>query len=156
MTIDHSAVTVTWRGNDITNKPTLIYHDDVETVNPVPSPPALVNPNSTGGLVCSSTGGPNIAWWPGYGRMQTFDTNVMRVIYQIIPSGNLTAQIVNDGREEYLYSHYHNGLFTCRRNGDITTAVPVGFYNSGINIVSYSNLADLYIIQATNMTIITR
>ena len=123
-------VTVTWRGNNITGIPTLIYHDEVETVM-YSSPPTLSNPNGTGGLLCTSTVGP-IAWHPGDGRMQSFDTNRKdRQIYQIIPSGNLTAQIVNDGRSnevDLTMRTYHNGLFTCRWNGDISTAVPVGFY----------------------------
>ena len=126
------AVTVTWRGNNITGIPTLIYHDEVETVI-YSSPPTLRNPNGPGGLFCSSTVG-NIAWWAGDGT-SSFDTNIrQRLIYQIIPSGNLTAQIINDGRtgtsDEINLTgfSYHNGLFTCRRNGDISTAVPVGFY----------------------------
>ena len=123
-------MTVTWRGNNITGIPTLIYHDEVETVM-YSSPPTLSNPNGPGGLLCSSTVGP-IAWWPGDGRMQPFDYNIHdRQIYQIIPSGNLMAQIVNDGRTDEIdltRTSYHNGLFTCRRNGDISTAVSVGFY----------------------------
>ena len=126
------AVTVTWRGNNITGIPTLIYHDEVETVM-YSSPPTLSNPNGPGGLLCSSTVGP-IAWWAGDG-ISFFDTNRRdRQIYQIIPSGNLMAQMVNDGRtgtsnEVNLTGvNYYNGLFTCRRNGDISTAVPVGFY----------------------------
>ena len=39
------------------------------------------------------------------------------------------AQIVRDGRLQDISStNYHNGLFTCRRGGDISTAVPMGFY----------------------------
>ena len=124
-------MTVFWKGNDITNKPTLIYHEEVETVMYNP-PPTLSNPNGTGGLLCSSTVGP-IAWWPGNGAMTVFDTNRdQRIIYQIIPSGNLMAQIVRDGRNQDISGSptfdIFNGLFTCRRNGDISTAVPVGFY----------------------------
>ena len=126
-------VTIFWQGNDITNKPTLIYHDEVETVMYSP-PPTLSNPNGPHSLLCNSTVGP-IAWHPGDGRMQPFDTNRSdRQIYQIITNGSLTAQIVNDGRtgrsnEVNLTGRtYHNGLFTCRWNGDISTAVPVGFY----------------------------
>ena len=124
------AVTVTWRGNNITGIPTLIYHDEVETVMYSP-PPTLSNPNGPRGLLCSSTVGP-IAWWPGNGRMEPFQTNRNdRQIYQIIPSGNLMAQMVNDGRSnevDLTGFNYHNGLFTCRQNGDISTAIPVGFY----------------------------
>ena len=124
------AVTVFWQGNDITNKPTLIYHEEVETVT-YRDPPRLSNPNGTGGLLCSSTVG-DIGWYPGDGRMELFDTNRNeRQIYQIIPSGNLTAQIVRDGRNLDIsgpQNNFHNGLFTCRRNGDISTAIPVGFY----------------------------
>ena len=125
-------MTVTWRGNNITGIPTLIYHDEVETVRYRP-PPTLSNPNGPGGLLCSSTVGP-IAWWPainfGFGP---FDTNIdERLIYQIIPDGNLMAQIVRDGRtQDISFSNYHNGLFTCQRNGSISTAVPVGFYQRG-------------------------
>ena len=124
-------MTVFWRGNDITNKPTLIYHDEVEPILYSP-PPRLVNPNGTRGPLCSSTVGP-IAWYPGNGAMIGFAKNRReRVIYQIIPNGNLTAQIVRDGRVDDISGSptfdYHNGLFTCRRNGDISTAVPVGFY----------------------------
>ena len=97
-------------------------------------PPTLSNPNGSRGLLCSSTVGP-IAWHPGDGSTNIIDTNLQRYLYQIIPSGNLTTQIVNDGRNandldvsEY---RYFNGLFTCRRNGDISTAVPVGFYQRG-------------------------
>ena len=94
-------------------------------------PPTLSNPNGTRGLLCSSTVGP-IAWWGGNGAT-IFDTNRNnRLIYQIIPSENLTAQIVRDGRTQDISGSpqfdYHNGLFTCRRDGDISTAVPVGFY----------------------------
>ena len=124
-------MTVFWQGNDITNKPTLIYHEEVEIVMYSP-PPTLVNPNGTRGLLCSSTVGP-IAWYPGNGAMTVFDTNRdQRIIYQIIPSGNRMAQMVRDGRNQDIsgsptYDFFH-GLFTCRRNGDISTAVPVGFY----------------------------
>ena len=123
-----SLVTVTWKGNNITGIPTLIYHEEVETVTYNP-PPTLSNPNGPGGLLCNSTVGP-IAWWPGNGAMTGFAKNrEMRQIYQIIPSGNLMAQIVNDGRNEDISRFdVDNGLFTCRRNGDISTAVPVGFY----------------------------
>ena len=121
-------MTVTWRGNNITGIPTLIYHDEVETVTYIP-PPRLHNPNGPRGLLCNSTVGP-IAWWAGDGEIP-FDTNVgLRIIYQIIPGGNLTAQIVHDGRNwDISDSNHHNGFFTCRRNGDISTAVPVGFYH---------------------------
>ena len=128
-------MTVTWRGNNITGIPTLIYHDEVETVMYSP-PPTLSNPNGPGGLLCNSTVGP-ISWWPGNGVIDDpgpFDTNVRpRIIYQIIPSGDLMAQIVRDGRDTGLIAtiSFHNGLFTCRRNGDISTAVPVGFYSRG-------------------------
>ena len=127
-------MTVTWNGTDITNKPTLIYHDEVETVMYSP-PPTLSNPNGPGGLLCSSTVG-SIAWWPGNGAINLygpFDTNRRdRLIYQIIPNGNLTAQIVKDGRNvDISDSSFHNGLFSCRRNGDTSTAVPVGFYARG-------------------------
>ena len=124
-------MTVFWRGNDITNKPTLIYHDEVQFVM-YRDPPTLVNPNDTGGLLCSSTVGP-IAWYPGNGAATVFDANRRdRIIYQIIPNGNLIAQIVHDGRNNDISGplfDYHNGLFTCRRNGDISTAVSVGFYH---------------------------
>ena len=123
-------MTVTWRGTDITNKPTLIYHDEVETVM-YTDPPTLRNPNGPRGLICNSTS-PSIAWWPGNGLIDNgFDINRdERVIYQIIPEGNTTAQIVNDGRTyvDISETSYHNGLFTCRRNSNISTAVPVGFY----------------------------
>ena len=122
-------MTVTWRGNNITGIPTLIYHDEVETVAYTP-PPRLRNPNGPRGLLCSSTNGP-IAWWSALGS--SFDTNVVRQIYQIIPSGGTMAQIVRDGRRNKDLSRYsfHNGLFTCRRNGGISTAVPVGLYYRG-------------------------
>ena len=123
-------MTVTWRGNNITGIPTLIYHDEVETVI-YTNPPTLSNPDGPGGLLCSSTVGP-VDWWPGNGLTnRLFDTNTCwRTIYQIIPDGNLMAQIVNDRRRNVDVSEtsYHNGLFTCRRKGDISTAVPVGFY----------------------------
>ena len=95
-------------------------------------PPTLSNLNGPGGLLCSSTVGP-IAWHPGNGAMTVFDANRdERIIYQIIPSGDLMAQIVRDGRDSDISgSSFHNGLFTCRRNGDISTAVPVGFYTRG-------------------------
>ena len=124
------AVTVFWRGNDITNKPTLIYHDEVEIVKYTP-PPRLHSPNGTRGLLCSSTAG-SIAWHPGNGAMTVFDSNIgPRVIYQIIPSGNLMAQIVRDGGAtgDISRTSFHNGLFTCRGNGEIP--VPVGFYSRG-------------------------
>ena len=91
-------------------------------------PPTLSNPNGPRSLLCSSTVGP-VAWSAGDGTSR-FDTNIrQRIIYQIIPNGNRTAQIVNDGRsDDVSNSNFHNGLFTCRRNGDISTAVPVGFY----------------------------
>ena len=128
-------MTVTWRGNNITDIPTLIYHDEVQTVTYTP-PPTLSNPNGPRGLLCSSTVGP-ISWWPGNGAIDNptpFDTNFgPRILYQIIPSGNLMAQIVRDGRDTndnaILRSSYHNGLFSCRRNGEVP--VPVGFYSRG-------------------------
>ena len=126
-------MTVTWRGNNITGIPTLIYHDEVEIVTYIP-PPALSNPNGNGGLLCSSTVGP-ISWWPGTGAIDNpgpFDTNIRyRIVYQIIPSGSLMAQIVRDGRDTGVISmtSFHNGLFTCRRDGAIP--VPVGFYSRG-------------------------
>ena len=122
-------VTVTWNGTDITNQPTLIYHDEVQAVM-YDSSPTLSNPNGPGGLLCNSTVTP-IAWWAGDGT-SSFDTNIrVRQIYQIIPSENLTAQIVRDGRSNEMNLSgfsFHNGLFTCRSNGDISTAIPVGFY----------------------------
>ena len=131
------AVTVTWRGNNITGIPTLIYHDEVGTVMYSP-PPTLSDPYGPGGLLCNSTVSP-IAWYPGDGSRTIFDVNKRgRQIYQIVPSGNLTAQIVHDGRNGSFYYEfdlsifsYHSGLFTCRRNGDISTAIPVGFYYRG-------------------------
>ena len=127
-------MTVFWRGKDITNKPTLIYHDEVETVNP--PIPMLVNPDGNGGLLCNSTVGP-IAWHPGDGTTNAFDINEpSRLIYQIRPSRSTTmAQMVNDGRNatdlDVSKYGFFNGLFTCRWNGDISTAVPVGFYQRG-------------------------
>ena len=125
-------MTVTWNGINITGRPTLIYHDEVIAIN-YTTPPTLHNPNGPGGLLCSSANG-SIAWWPGNGSITAiFDMNrEKRIIYQIIPNGNLMAQIVRDGRPANLSnSNYHNGLFTCRWERDITTAVPVGFYQRG-------------------------
>ena len=125
-------MTVTWRGNNITGIPTLIYHDEVETVMYSP-PPTLSNPNGPGGLLCNSTVGP-IAWHPGDGSTNAFDINLQRYLYQIIPFRSLTTQIVNDGRNANYLDVEHNifnGLFNCRWNGDISTAVPVGFYQRG-------------------------
>ena len=96
-------------------------------------PPTLNNPNGPGGLLCNSTVGP-IAWHPGDGSTNAFDINLQRYLYQIIPFRSLTTQIVNDGRNaNYLdvEHNFFNGLFNCRRNGDISTAVPVGFYQRG-------------------------
>ena len=123
---------VTWRGNDITNKPTLIYHDEVQIVQYSP-PPELVNPSGPGGLLCTSSTLSPVAWWAGDGK-SLFDSNRdERKIYQIIPNGNLTAQVVRDGRNSTSIKRttFHNGLFSCRQNGDISTAVPVGFYGRG-------------------------
>ena len=124
-------MTVFWQGKDITNKPTLIYYDDLQTVRP--PVPMLVNPDGNGGLLCNSTVG-RIAWHPGDGSTNAFDINQLeRFLYQIIPTGSTTmAQMVTDGRSandvDVSDSSFHNGLFTCRRNGDISTAVPVGLY----------------------------
>ena len=131
------AVTVTWRGNNITGIPTLIYHDEVETVMYSP-PPTLSNPNGPRGLLCSSTVG-SIAWWTGFGLTDyKFDTNRhIRIIYQIIPSGNLTAQIVRDGRNwDISHTDYHNRLFNCRQNGNISTAIPGDFIKEVVEQVS--------------------
>ena len=126
-------MTVTWRGNNITGIPTLIYHDEVETVMYSP-PPTFSNPNGPRGLLCNSTVGP-IAWWSG-DSIKHVDYNVPgRLIYQIIPMEGTTAQIVNNGRSandvDVSRFSYHNGLFACRWNGDISTAVHVGFYQRG-------------------------
>ena len=122
-------MTVTWNGTDITGIPTLIYYDEVKVVMYSP-PPTLSNPNGPGGLLCNSTS-PSIAWWIRNGSTTIeFATNKsMRIFYQIIPSGNLMAQFVRDGSN--LTSNGHDGLLTCRQNGDISTAVPVGFYTRG-------------------------
>ena len=138
-------MTVFWRGNDITNKPTLIYHDEVETVNP--PVPRLVNPDGNGGLLCNSTVGP-IAWHPGDGRTLAFDVNTpLRLIYQIIPTGSTMAQMVNDGRSaidvDVSEFDFFNGLYSCRRNGDISTAVPVGFYQRGGRIGELIQCSDI-------------
>ena len=153
-------MTVFWRGNDITNKPTLIYHDEVETVNP--PVPMLINPDGNGGLLCNSTVG-SIAWHPGNGRTLAFDVNTPeRLIYQIIPTGSTTmAQIVNDGRtasdQDISGFDFHNGLFTCRRNGDISTAVPVGLYQRGGRIgelICVHNKTDMKLKEVQNETVL--
>ena len=97
-------------------------------------PPTLSNPNGPGGLLCITTVGP-IAWWSG-DSIKHIDYNVPgKLIYQIIPMESTTAQIVNDGRSandvDVSGFSYHNGLFACRRNGEISTAIPVGFYQRG-------------------------
>ena len=148
-----SLVTVTWNGTNITGRPTLIYHDEVIAIN-YTAPPTLHNPNSPGGLLCSSTVGP-IAWSAGDGA-SSFDTNILkRIIYQIIPNGNRTAQIVRDGRtQDISNSKFHNGLFTCRRNSDIGTAVPVGFYQRGgmrSELIYVYNKIKLVIIELTRL-----
>ena len=136
-------MTVTWRGNNITDIPTLIYHDEVQTVM-YSSPPRLSNPNGPRGLLCSSTVGP-IAWWSGDSLSRIDYNEPGKSIYQIIPIEGTTAQIVNDGRSvDVSRFSYHNGLFACRRNGDISTAVHVGFYQRGGRIGDSGELICLY------------
>ena len=104
-------VSVRWNGTTITG-PVLIYHDEI--------PLAVGTSNS---LICRSSANTGVAWH----LMDGTTVRAVGVFNQAISSSGMTSQLQHS-RDNDESTAGHNGLWSCRLNGNAESAIPVGLY----------------------------
>ena len=111
-------MSVTWSGTTV-NGPVLLYHDEI---------PQRVGSN--GSLLCQSSENTGVAWHLTDGTTVRTATGFTQFggFYQTISSTRVYL-LRSFGFDPS--SANHNGLWTCRQNGDAGSAIPVGLYQRG-------------------------
>ncbi len=131
------AVSVTWNGNTISQShPVLIYHHEVRVIfngqNFIPheTVPTLGDAGSRA-LVCRSETRHRVAWYLTDGVIVNStgspDFFQHRTLAEETPSITRLLRYGNNS----VPSASHNGLWTCRLNGDSSGSIPVGLYQRG-------------------------
>ena len=127
-----NAATVTWNGTTITG-PVLIFQDELVTDDRTN---VLATPRD-GTLICRSDNQAQVCWH--FANAQLLSTrSTINHFRQRRTSSSATpsvSRLTTNRPDEALTSAEANGLWTCRLNADISTAVPVGIYARGGGMV---------------------
>ena len=123
-----STVTVTWNGTTITG-PVLIFQDELvrdDHTNVLATP-------WDGTVICRSENLPQIGWHFASGALvhTSSTTNHFRQRRTSSSATPSVSRLTTNRPDEALTDAAANGLWTCRLNGGISTAVPVGIYARG-------------------------
>ena len=121
-------VTVTWNGTTITG-PVLIFQDELirdDCTNVLATP-------RNGTVICRSENRAQVGWhYSNGGLVSTASTSnhfrQRRTGSSATPS---VSRLTTNRPDETLTSAAANGLWTCRLNGSLDEAVPVGIYARG-------------------------
>ena len=121
-------VTVTWNGTTIIG-PVLIFQDELvrdDRTNVLATP-------MDGTVVCRSENQAQVGWQYADGALvsTTSTTNHFRQKRTSSSATPSVSRLTTNRPGEALTSAAANGLWTCRLNGNIITAVPVGIYARG-------------------------
>ena len=120
-------VTVTWNGATITG-PVLIFQDELVRDD-------RTNVGATpldGTVICRSENQAQVGWQFANGTLVQASTTDHFRQRRTSPSATPSVSRLTTNRpDEALTSSAANGLWTCRLNGGIGTAVPVGIYARG-------------------------
>ena len=121
-------MTVTWNGTTITG-PVLIFQDELvrdDRTNVLATP-------RDGTLICRSENQAQVGWhFANTQLVSPISTN--NHFRQRRPSSSATpsvSRLTTNIPDEALTSAAANGLWSCRLNGNLITAVPVGIYARG-------------------------
>ena len=122
------AVTVTWNGTTITG-PVLIFQDELvrdDCTNVLATP-------LDGTVICRSENQAQVGWHSAIGVFEspTSTTNHFRQRRTSSSATPSVSRLTTNTPIEANTSAAANGLWTCRLNGGISTAVPVGIYARG-------------------------
>ena len=120
-------MTVTWNGTTITG-PVLIFQDELvrdDRTNVLATP-------RDGTLICRSENQAQVGWlFPNSAFISTSTTNHFKQRRTSSSTAPSVSRLTTNIPDEALTSAAANGLWTCRLNGGIGTAVPVGIYARG-------------------------
>ena len=122
-------VTVTWNGTIITG-PVLIFLDELvrdDRTN------VLATPMMDGTVICRSENQAQVGWHFANGQFVS-GSGTSNHFRQRRTSSSATpsvSRLTTNRPDEALTSASANGLWTCRLNGGLSTAVPVGIYDRG-------------------------
>ena len=121
-------MTVTWNGTTITG-PVLIFQDELvrdDRTNILATP-------VDGTVICRSENQARVGWHfaNGYLLSTGSTTNHFRQRRTGSSATPSVSRLTTNRPDEALTSATANGLWTCRLNGGIGTAVPVGIYARG-------------------------
>ena len=121
-------VTVTWNGTTITG-PVLIFQDELvrddrTTVFATPM---------DGTVICRSENQAQVGWYFANGLLLSTvsTTNNFRQRRTSSSATPSVSRLTTNRPDEALTSAAANGLWSCRLNGGLSTAVPVGIYARG-------------------------
>ena len=123
-------VSVTWNGTTITGPVTmLIFQDELvrdDRTNVVDTP-------MDGTLICRSENQAQAGWHfaNGVGLHPLSTTNHFRQRRTSTSATPSVTRLTTNRPDEALTSTANNGLWTCRLNGELRGAVPVGIYARG-------------------------
>ena len=129
-------MSVTWNGTVVTG-PVFLYQDEI-LVDPLSSPGFHIgDPNRNGALVCRSDDQAGVGWYTPIdksspdatsGEASTTNFKQIRGEQTDVPSlSRLSANASGIARDD----GNSNGLWSCRLNGNTTTAIAVGIYGRG-------------------------
>ena len=121
-------VTVTWNGTTITS-PVLIFQDELvrdDRTNDLATP-------RDGTVICRSENQAQVGWHFASGPLisTSSTTNHFRQRRTSTSATPSVSRLTTNKPDEALTSAAANGLWTCRLNGGLGTAVPVGIYARG-------------------------
>ena len=120
-------VTVTWNGTTITG-PVLIFQDELvrdDRTNVLATP-------RDGTLICRSENQAHVDW--GFANGVFISSSTTNHFRQRRTSSSATpsvSRLTTNRPDEALTGAEANGLWRCRLNGGLSTAVPVGIYARG-------------------------
>ena len=122
-------MSVIWNGTVII-RIGLIFHDEVFSSSTVPELSRLDDPGSYA-LFCRSTTSGSVAWYTPGGNIVS--SSNMAFLYQVktAPGVVPSESGVVRSRDDSSVVIDHNGLFTCRLNGAVQGAFPIGLYRRG-------------------------
>ena len=129
-------MSVTWNGTVVTG-PVFLYQDEI-LVDPLSFPGFDIgDPNRKGALVCSSDDQARVGWYTPIGESSpdvapgaasTTNFKQIRGEQTDVPSlSRLSANASGIAHGDGI----SNGLWSCRLNGNTTTAIAVGIYGRG-------------------------
>ena len=122
-------MTVTWNDTTITG-PVLIYQDEIIPDN---RDNVQTDPPLDGTLICRHETQAQVGWHFANGQAlsDTSITNHFRQRRTGITATPSVSRLTTNQEDQPLENVIANGLWTCRLDGDFSSAIPVGIYVRG-------------------------